>query len=77
MSDYRRPEWKHVFLFGFALFMIVALVITIDTVLTENDQKDYCVNVSGTVNYPLCERNSHKLCHGKANLTIFLDCDRF
>lgn len=74
MAEYERPSWGKVALVGATFLLVILVVIGVDGVLTDLDEKEFCENRSGTVKYPMCERNEHKLCHGKSNATMFIDC---
>lgn len=78
MVEYRRPEWRHVFLVGGVFLFCIGVIVIYDAVVTDMDKSEFCENRSGFVKYPVCERNAHKFCHkySDLNLTILVDCDK-
>lgn len=77
MSDYDRPPWKYVLGFGLLILLVFGAIIAYDAVVVRLDKEEFCVNVTGTVLYPICERNEHRLCHDKTNASMFLNCDDY
>lgn len=74
MTRYEKPSWRSAVLVG-ALFLVLILVlIVVDDYRVDRDKDLFCENLTGTQMYPVCERNSFKMCHGKSDATIFLDC---
>lgn len=74
MTEYERPSWRKVALVGVAFLLVILIVISRDAILTDMDEEEFCENRTGMQKYPVCERNEHKSCHGKIDVTVFLDC---
>jgi len=77
MTRYEKPSWGKVILVGIAFILVIMAVLIHDGVRTYLDKKEFCEDKKDTVKYPICERNSWKPCHDVANLTIFVDCEKY
>ena len=75
MVVFERPSWGSVVLVGLAFLLVIVLVVGVGSYVRERDVRDFCVNRSGLVVYPVCERGVFGFCGEGSNLSVLVDCD--